>query len=329
MLKALLLLLLNLALAGIATAQNLVPNPSFEDTTACGQYPAGDYEYMLGLARPWFSPNRATPDIYDCDLDRSCGQPMDPDELQSVFQLAYDGERLSGAFHWYGPGVPSDQDTREYLMTRLLAPLAAGQSYEVSLHYSRAEGYGLAIDRIGVHLGFDSISVDETGVLDVAPQVLLRDPLNTYLAEGVEWVQLVDTFIASGGEEWMTIGTFDGSDAVNGTDLLPGSGSNFAYYYVDQVSVVPVFAPQFIGELTAWRNGYGGLGLRWAGREPLERLRLYDSAGRLLLHATTVWSSGQYTLQPKVTLASGVYNLIGETSCCRVVARLVSEEGVD
>ncbi|MBK6627341.1 MAG: hypothetical protein IPJ87_12035 [Flavobacteriales bacterium] len=63
---------MNLALAAMATAQNLVPNPSFEDTTHCSLYQP-PYEEAVG----WYSANLATPDIWDCDTIAPCGRFMD------------------------------------------------------------------------------------------------------------------------------------------------------------------------------------------------------------------------------------------------------------
>lgn len=329
MLKALLLSLTTTALAGMATAQiNLVPNPSFEDATICDSLPPQEYEYMLGLARPWFSPNTATPDIYDCDLDRRCGVPMDPDDLQGVmvqgFQLAQHGDRFAGAYQWFGPGVPPEQDTREYLMIRLTAPLVGQQTYRISLWYSRAEGYSYAIDHIGVHFGMDSISVNHPTVLEVMPQVHLRDPLSTYLAEGNAWVYLADTFIATGGEQWMTIGTFEGSDQVDGIEATPSSYP-VAYYYFDAISVEPLDGTG-IEEWNVWYAGGDMLGLDWQAGSPLEHVCVMDLSGRVVVERSFRWQQGGHALGLPHHLTAGLYIVEGISAGRRWVAKFVKEE---
>ncbi|MDX9750037.1 MAG: hypothetical protein RBT71_03035 [Flavobacteriales bacterium] len=327
MLKALLLSLTTLALAATATAQNLVPNGSFEDTVNCEVQGL----YSLLTAEHWSSPNMATPDVYDCDLDRRCGEPMDPDDLQGVviqgFQYAHHGLRFAAGFQWYGPGVPPEQDTREYLMIRLTDAMEVGRSYAVSLFYSRAEGYRYAIDHLGVYFGSDSVFETHPVVLGLAPQVALRDPLSPYLTEGEAWVQLTDTFVAAGGEQWMVIGTFNGSDDVDGIEATPSSSYAYAYYYIDQVSVVPL-APSGIPEWVAWYAGNGSIGVHWRGVGPLERLRLFDPSGRLLMESSPQWVGGPHALALPGSLATGVYMLEGWSGGRRWVTRFVKEEGM-
>ena len=327
MLKAL-LLSLTTALAAMATAQtNLVPNGSFEDTVNCdGQVP-----YSLRRALHWSSPNMATPDVYDCDLDRICGDPMDPDDLQGVvlqgFQYAYHGLRFAAGFQWYGPGVPPAQDTREYLMVKLAETLEQGRSYAVSLYYSRAEGYRYAIDHIGVYFGPDSVFEAHPVVLGLAPQVALRDPTSPYLIEGDDWVQLVDTFMASGGERWMVIGTFNGSDDVDGIVATPSSSYGYAYYYFDQVEVLPLEGVNSVPDWTVWYSGSGAVQLNWSGSGRLDQVRLYDPSGRLLWDTRPGWTSGGHLLQVPGSMAAGVYLLEVLSGGARSVKRFVKEAG--
>lgn len=199
-------LALSAALAAIATAQNnLVVNPSFEDTATC----QGNVQCDLLRAAGWFNPNTATPDVYDCVLERNCGQPMDANSLgiqAKGFQYSLDGLRHAGAFQWYGPG---SSYTREYLMTELVEELQPGAAYEVGLYCSRAEGYAYAIDRISAYLGPMPVFENHPkNLVTVTPQVQLRMPDSSYLIEGTEWVQVLDTFVAQGGERWLVFGTF-------------------------------------------------------------------------------------------------------------------------
>lgn len=310
MFKALLLSLTTLALAEMATAQNnLVPNGSFEDTVNC----TSPVLNSLMRATHWSSPNTATPDLYDCDLDRICGEPMDPSDVGGVviqgFQCAHDGFRLAAGFQWYGPSVPPMQDTREYLMVKLIDVMEAGQAYSVSLFYSRAEGYRYAIDHIGVYFGADSIIADYSVVLDLEPQVELRDPLNPYLTEGTNWVQLADTFIAVGGERWMIIGTFNGSDDVDGIVATPSSPYNYAYYYFDQVEVRPLDPLNSIPEWTVGYSGSGAIWVEWQAAGSVDQLRVFDVSGKLLYATAPNWNRGTNTIQLPSSLRAGVYLL--------------------
>jgi len=290
MLKAPLLFLTNLsvraiplataaALAAIATAQNLVPNPSFEDTVDCQV----GTQCQLLKATHWHNPNTATPDVWDCDLVRDCGFLMDPNDpnLQaSGYQASFNGSRHAGAYFWFGPG---SSNTRDYLMAKLDAPVVQGSAYQVALYYSRREGFLWATDHIGVWLGADSLWENTPNWLSVTPQLKLRDPNSVYLSEGDNWVHLADTLFASGGEDWIVIGNFDVADSVHGIEVTQ-NGLSYAYYYIDQVSVALLSEVQGISEpnLQVWWDHDGITVGCPAGFQPTV-LNIYDASGRSIL----------------------------------------------
>lgn len=328
MLKAFLTSINTLALAAMATAQNLVPNPSFEDTIDCDLVLSCD----LLKATHWQNPNTATPDLYDCDLERACGYPMDPNDVDGVvqqgYQYAYEGLRYAAAFQWFGPVIPAEQDSREYLMVQLTEELEPLQSYAVSLFYSRAEGFRYAIDHLSVFFGPESLFQSTGTALNVEPQIALHDPLNTYLEEGSDWIQLVDTFQATGNERWMVIGTFEDADEVNGIEATPTILYQSAYYYIDQVSVVHVNADVGIQDFSAWYVGYGSVGIRRHNSRALERVRLFDQVGRVVLATVPIGSGADYRLEVPMGLAAGCYLLEGWSGGQRSVTRFVKQIGM-
>lgn len=271
MLKAL-FLSLTLALAVMATAQtNLVPNGSFEDTVNCDMFT----QCSLLKAEYWRNPNLSTPDVYDCDLDRLCGQAMDPFNSPSGFyHPAFEGDRFSGGYYWYGPG---SSNTREYLMVQLTEAMEAGLAYEVGLHYLLPTRFRFAVDHIGVWFGQDSLFQGTPNWLNVNPQVKLRDPVAEYLAEAT-WTALVDTFMAQGGETWMVIGNFDVAEAVSGSTVNPDALDPYAYYFIDLVRVELLDKPQAIADLIGGWQGTT-LWLSWTKGSRPDIVELFDLAG--------------------------------------------------
>ena len=270
-------LAVTLALAVLATAQNLVPNPSFEDTALCNTYDP----VRLQAAR-WFNVNWATPDVYECDLVRRCGvvwDPADPGVQASGYQYARTGTRFAGAFHWDGPG---GTDLKEYLMVKLDQDLIGGNSYAVSLYYSRADGFEYALDRISVYFSVDSIHEDDFRTLHVQPQVDLMDPEHEYLTNATDWVQLTGAFVATGGEHYVVIGSFLDSSQIN-TTVAPTGSAHYAYYYYDDVSVV-ANDQSGIGEIefTAAHNRDGTLSLSGLP-DGAYAVRVLDYAGRVIV----------------------------------------------
>lgn len=275
MLKAL-LLSLTLALAVRATAQNLVPNGSFEDTVNCGIVT----QSTIYKAAHWYNPNNATPDVWDCDLERLCGMPMSPAGGNQIYQYSFNGTRHAGGVYWYGPG---SSNARDYFGVRLSEPFSAGMTYEVSLYYVRRR-FQHAIDHIGVWFGPDSLWQNTTWWLNVVPQVKLRDPESTFLLEGQEWTLLNDTLVAQGGEQWMVIGNFDVADSVNGILADPEAINGTAYYFIDDVAVREVGPVNTVSraEAQAWW-GVDGLIVRWPAGFDVERIVVHDALGRVVM----------------------------------------------
>lgn len=319
MLKALLLLLTNLALAGMATAQNLVLNGSFEDTVDCEV----GTQCLLLKAAHWYNPNIATPDVWDADLVRECGYPLDPDGFPGLWYLTpFEGIRHAGAYYWYGPG---SSDTRDYMMTKLSTSLEAGAGYEVSLRYALRRTFQYAVDHIGVWLGDDSLFEYTPNWLSVTPQIRLRDPESIYLAENEEWTLLKDTLVASGDEQWMVIGNFDVADSVNGTSAYPNAFNAYAYYYIDSVSVRPVDLHTSIveAELSAgwWADG---LWVRWLPGMVISEVWFFDAQGRCIAtHRTQTGANNtQLQLSP---ISPGLYIVQGVGPFGKISARIIKE----
>jgi hypothetical protein len=322
MLKAL-LLSFTLALAVMAMAQtNLVQNPSYEETINCSTHVPG----ML-KARYWYNPNIATPDIWDCDLERQCGITMSPTHWATApfFQFSQNGLRHAGIYTWYGPG---SSGTREYLMTPLAEPLMPGVVYDVSLWYARKRTFIYAVDHIGVWFGMDSIYEATPNWLSVTPQVKLRDPDSDFLVEDQLWTELKDTYHAQGGEQWMIIGNFDVADSVNGITIGSQQGSvHYAYYFIDQVLVVPrdvihSIAPQE-GLNAIW--GSDGLWLRWPEELRMEHFHLMDALGRIVRSEQLMTADARHLL-PVKDLAPGVYVVVVTGMGTQLAMRMVKEE---
>src|SRR5690606_15031506 len=115
------------ALAAMATAQNLVPNPSFEDTVNCSV----PTQCTLLKAQHWFSPTLSSPDLVDQDTARLCGYAIPG--VGTGYLPPKAGFRMAGEYFWDGPfGGPA----REYMMTPLIEDLTQGAEYQISLWYA-------------------------------------------------------------------------------------------------------------------------------------------------------------------------------------------------
>ena len=303
MLKALLLSLMKLALAAMATAQtNLVLNGSFEDTVDCTVPMAS----VLPKAAYWLNPTSATPDLFDCDLERECGYGMDV-PYWNGFMLSQDGLRHAGLYLWDGPGPNSL--TRDYIMGELLEPLAPGVNYEVSLWYASRRPHQYGVDHIGVWFGTEAVQEATIGPMSLVPQLRLRDPDHPYLGESEVWTRLVDTLEALGGERWMVIGNFDPVGQVDGSLVNPDGLYGTCYYYVDNVVVRPL-EPNGIGELRRPRLWWNGQSWQVSGllHEGVVTLEVYNMLGALM-HRQRATSEGDRLLLAYDPPSTGTYVL--------------------
>ena len=224
------ILFLALCSSGIGlTAQNLVPNPSFEDTACFTQSESWTAFGALG----WYNPNDATPDYYGMD-EGDCYSNILSDFIAEIgeFQEPRTGDKMIGLFASISGGC-----SRDYVQCKLSEPLIAGGEYCVSMYVSLSNLSQICTDCFGLLLSTDSILTPDdyctweyTSSIDNLGNGLLNDTLN--------WVEISGSYIASGNEKFLTIGNFyDDQDC----SVQPVNGNkpnfNVAYYFVDDVKV--------------------------------------------------------------------------------------------
>lgn len=213
--------------ANAAHAVNLVPNPGFETYTSC---PTSFSQ--VNLAAPWDTPNTGTSDFLDACAPNTFPSVNVPANQQG-FQTAHTGVGYAGLIPYSAAA-----NYREYVTAPLLSPLALGTPYVISFYGSLADSSSLAIDRLGAYLSVGPVGpVNNYAALPYLPQV--ESPANVPLTNASGWTLISGTFVAAGGEDHITLGSFH-DDAS--TSLVPGPGTwpGGAYYYLDDVSVEQV-----------------------------------------------------------------------------------------
>lgn len=206
---------------GHADAQNLIPNGSFENYTSC---PTGTGQ--ISQAPNWFphTPN-CTPDLYHaCAFPGPMGVPTMGDTI-----YAYDGDGMARIYLYSSFG-------REFISTRLLDPLQAGQEYIFSIQIRLFSNDLIMCGSIGALVSQDSL----TGFLATCEEINLvpqmaRDSSLIMDQEGI-WVNWTDTMLADGGEEWITIGNFRN----NANTPMTGTTFGTALYLLDDISLVEI-----------------------------------------------------------------------------------------
>jgi len=227
-----------LCLSLVGSAQNLIPNPSFEDTVCVVPGYLNPYDWPFYTpALHWFNPNAATPDFYSVAHQEgfSCGfLSMYDTDLQNVgeWQFPKDGLRMAGI--WAGNGINL---TRELLSSQLLTPLVADSSYCFSMYVSLRNGSNLAIDRLGAYFSVDSV-FDHSwpGGFEIDTRVV--NSTGEFLTDTLDWMQVSGVYTANGGERFILIGNADDdSETLYQQVDGMGEGIDIAYYFIDELQL--------------------------------------------------------------------------------------------
>lgn len=208
-------------------AQNLVPNYSFEDIISCPT----NYN-QLTLAYPWIAPTNDDAELYHvCGINTSVPNNDGP----YGYQYPLTGNGYAGFWAYNGPG----SDYREYLQIQLIDSLEYNNCYYV-VFYTNLQNTGItyAVNNIGINFSNTSITNTGTGyILNLNPNILKFN--NPIINDTLNWVEISGIYIANGGEKYITLGNF--FDDANTDTINTGNGWYLgAYYYIDDVSVIPI-----------------------------------------------------------------------------------------
>lgn len=220
--KIWILFLLVMLSTSLSAQINLVPNPSFEDTIAC---PLGAAQ--LNVASGWMNPTLASPDYFNSCNTGNYGVPVNIYGNENAhFGVAYAGMI----------NVVGGSNFREYIETQLLDTLLTGKKYCVSFYVSLSDSSPYAVNNLGIYFSNSFINSSSNTILNYTPQIVNNS--NNELIAKNGWIQVVDSFIAQGGEEFITIGCFTNGQNTDTTYL---GGPPFwadSYHFIDDVSVI-------------------------------------------------------------------------------------------
>lgn len=270
-------------------AQNLIPDPGFEiHNDDCAPYP--------GLTH-WHNPNLATPDT-QCYPSEPCN-PLLTEATIEVQQLLhpFEGNCVAGLFVAEPP--LANMQSRDYLTTELLEPLSSGSEYLISCRLYRHIIFDAAIDKIGFYFSEEQPFYETPEMLPVEPQI----ELDTLITTTDEWVFVSRSYIAQGGERFMTFGNFRGPDEMT-YELMGLSWKKFkhSYYFFDDMRLT--------SRETSVTEKQDKHQFNWNGQMLTGKIhektvcQIYDTRGRLIVTEQLAPGYAQLTLN---ALSPGVY----------------------
>lgn len=230
------LLLLLFVTTNFCQAQNMAPNPSFENysNTFCGiQFPS-DFNQIMA---DWVNPTYAAPQVFFTNIADTCYN-YQPESLYSGpigikgNQSPRTGNVMVGIWLY----TIQDLNQRQYVQLELPSPMITGNSYVVEFYVSLADSMEYSIDKIGAFLSINTPSSTNDGPLNYLPQILS----NNFVDDVTNWVLISDTIVAQDAYSSITIGNFNDDNSTNTMSNPTSSGAvgtYGAFYFVDDIRI--------------------------------------------------------------------------------------------
>ncbi len=213
------------------SAQNLVPNPSFEEKDGTLRRTG-----QVHKAKDWVPGTGADADLFTTeDDDEEIGAP----ETYKGRCKPRTGNRFAGVrvFSY------RNEEPRSYISARLPEKMSKGVLYCVQFHMRLSPLSKFSVNKVGAYLSKKDISTTEEKSLIYDAQIMhpkKKIHKNTRL-----WEPICSAYKAKGGEEYITIGTFVENDQMETEKMrrprrYDKSQTYDAYYWIDDVSIKAV-----------------------------------------------------------------------------------------
>ncbi|MFK8038167.1 MAG: OmpA family protein [Crocinitomicaceae bacterium] len=209
------------------SATDLVENGSFEDIIGKIKR-AGSIDLSSG----WVSPTKTAADIYSSIIRDDFGSPENVNGKEDP----QDGSAYAGFTSFsYGDKLP-----RSYVSTKLKLPMHKGQTYCVKFYVSLAEGSKYGSNNIAANFSKKQYNINEDkSIMGKSSVMHVENPI---FSGQFGWEEVCGTYIAEGGEKFLTIGNFSSngetvSERMKKPTDFRGQQAIRAYYYLDNVSV--------------------------------------------------------------------------------------------
>lgn len=207
------------------TAQNLIPNHSFEDTSTTG--------WGIFLPDLWqiAAGGNTQPEYFNIYHDTLWTIP----QSFSAYQYPNNGTKYLGLRMYLLHGFWNA--TRDYLQTDLKQPLKTDTNYCFRIHVNLPDSMQYASrNQLGIYFSNSRVSSTSNLNLPYTPQIIVSP--TDYISDKENWTVFNHTYKATGGERFLILGNFNDTNAV---DTLFAGGSTRelsyfgTYYFVDNL----------------------------------------------------------------------------------------------
>jgi len=185
--------LLSVATIYGTTAQNLIPNPSFEKVSSkINQSISTSREDFSNKVALWFSPTNVSPDVYKLHEQNSTF----PDEFR--LPQPVDGDCLAGIITNFYYNVCKTY--KEYISIQLTAPLVSQETYRMEFWVTSNETNRYDF---GVLFDVDKMELNQCSMLEMPVQFSTQDSIEAH-----KWKKISFEFKATKPYSYVMIGNF-------------------------------------------------------------------------------------------------------------------------
>ncbi len=249
-----------------AQAQNLVPNPSFEDINSCANW-FSNIVYDPSYTRfPYLDKWTNPVEMSTSDYNHTCSRntPVGVPGHTMGYQWPRTGKGYVGIFaSIFVTGllpVPTQAPLyqyREYIEARLKDSMKVGHQYYVSFYTNMCNmpdsdmfGRKVVLDKIGFLFTDTMIRMSEkvadTPYIRAEPSV--TSPAGHFITDTLNWVKVQGIYTATSNKQWLTIGYFEPHGNMNYLRLYTQEPTDsvqtkFSYIYIDDVCVFDMNDP--------------------------------------------------------------------------------------
>ena len=228
--KKLLIATVMSAITVISFAQgNMIQNGSFETVTKKIKS-GGMIDYAVG----WSSPTDNKADVFSSKAKS--------DEYKTPANLYGDTDPLDGT-NYAGIIMYSykDDSPRQYLQAELTEKMKEDKVYCVKMNVMLSMLSKYSSNNIGIYISKKPLTPEDIEAYNIEPQIIHSQ--NRIFDEQFDWEPICQTYIADGGEEYITIGNFATTESTENEKVkkpkgITGTQARGAYYYIDDVSVM-------------------------------------------------------------------------------------------
>ena len=214
----------------ILFSQNLVLNPSFENCSHC-ERSMGHFDKNV---TDWSTPSMGSTDYFNYKGKKSYNH-------YNGYQKSRTGIAHAGIY------VFTDKNYREYVQGTLAQTLEKGKKYTITFYVSLAEQSTKATTDLDIlfteeklkkcyHANYCEKQIKPKKATDKKFYKVEIDSERFY-QEKLGWTKITFTYTAKGFENYFSIGNFNSNWKTNKIQVQRAQEYEFAYYYIDDVSV--------------------------------------------------------------------------------------------